>query len=40
VKSLFLIMERRVYNYGDLLYDVGDQSDHIYFILEGEFKLK
>ena len=32
-------MERRVYNYGDTVYRVGDESDKIYFIVEGEFKL-
>ena len=32
-------MERRVYNYGDIVYRVGEESDKIYFIMEGEFKL-
>jgi CRP-like cAMP-binding protein len=32
-------MERKVYNWGDIVFKVGEPSDAIYFIVEGEFKL-
>ncbi|CAD8051343.1 unnamed protein product [Paramecium primaurelia] len=39
IKALFMIMERKVYNYGDVIYKQGDKGDSLYFIIEGEFKM-
>ncbi|CAK62252.1 unnamed protein product (macronuclear) [Paramecium tetraurelia] len=39
IKALFMIMERKVYNYGDVIYKQGDKGDCLYFIIEGEFKM-
>lgn len=34
-----MIMERKVYNYGDIVYRQNDPGNCLYFILEGEFKM-
>lgn len=34
-----MIMERKVYNFGDIVYKFGDKGNSLYFILEGEFKM-
>lgn len=39
VKALFMIMERKVYNYGDIIYKYGEKGSSLYFIIEGEFKM-
>lgn len=39
IKALFMIMERKVYNYGDVIYKQGDKGDCLYFIIEGEYKM-
>lgn len=34
-----MIMERKVYNYGDIIYKYGEKGSSLYFIIEGEFKM-